>query len=298
MGKSGIVRWLSKGGDYLWFQYESSNIPVPIKTIQQIPNLQTLQFMQDRGYNVKAGDVVKVACGPEYSTKGVMQSIDFPNARLTLLAETDHSLVDIPIGFIIKVSDASLDSFKKDIGQEVYIIGGDHKGYRATLYSLSSMDCTVALHGQQHTKIQLKNIATRHGMRLNGAMLKEPNMLSFCEMQRRLYLAPQPQSVTPPPEKVALSSSVSITNPPVSQFTWTTWSASSEDLDTAGNPASTLNNTAQLDPWAVNMLEAETEILKESPLAWLMNKEFCSKFTTHHVVLKVSPSFMGGRLHN
>ncbi|KAG2744348.1 hypothetical protein P692DRAFT_20745756, partial [Suillus brevipes Sb2] len=34
------------------------------------------------------------------------------------------------------------------------------------------------------------------------------------------------------------------------------------------------------------------------PLAWLMNKEFCSKFTTHHAMLKVSPSFMGGRLHN
>src|ERR1700692_1968683 len=29
-----------------------------------------------------------------------------------------------------------------------------------------------------------------------------------------------------------------------------------------------------------------------------MNKEFCSKFTTHHAMLKVSPSFMGGRLHN
>ncbi|KAG2029836.1 hypothetical protein BDR03DRAFT_1017858 [Suillus americanus] len=161
MGKSGIVRWLSKGGNYLWFQHESSYIPVPIKTVQRIPNLQTLQYTQDRGYDVKAGDVVKVARGPEYLMKGVVRSVDFPNARLTLLAETDHSLVDVPIGFVIKVRDASLDSFKKDIGQEVYIIGGDRKGYRAMLYSLSSMDCTVALHGQQRTKIQLKDVATR-----------------------------------------------------------------------------------------------------------------------------------------
>jgi hypothetical protein len=29
-----------------------------------------------------------------------------------------------------------------------------------------------------------------------------------------------------------------------------------------------------------------------------MNKEFALKLTRHHVVLKVSPSFMGGRLHN
>lgn len=93
MGKSGVVRWLSKGGNYLWFQHESLNIPVPIKTVQRIPNLQTLQYTQDRGYDVKAGDVVKVAHGPEYSTKGVVQSVDFPNTSLTLLAETDHSLV-------------------------------------------------------------------------------------------------------------------------------------------------------------------------------------------------------------
>jgi hypothetical protein len=49
--------------------------------------------MQDRGYDVKAGDVVKVARGPEYLTKGVVRSVDFPNTHLTLLAETDHSLV-------------------------------------------------------------------------------------------------------------------------------------------------------------------------------------------------------------
>ncbi|KAG1744338.1 hypothetical protein EDD22DRAFT_958636 [Suillus occidentalis] len=301
-GNLASVRWLSKGGNYLWFQHESSNIPVPIQTVQRIPNLQTLQFTQDRGYDVKAGDVVKVARGPEYPTKGVVRNVDFPNARLTLLTETDHSLVNVPIGFIIKVRNASLDSFKKDIGQEVYIIGGDRKGYRATLYSLSSTDCTVALHGQQRTKIQLKDVATRHGMRLNSAILEGPDMLSFCEMRRRSYLAPQPRSITPPPEKVASSLSASIANPTVSSptFTWTTWNASSEDLDTTGNPASTLN-TAQLDPWTVDihdMPEDEMENPRESPLAWLMNKEFCSQFTTHHAMLKVSPSFMGGRLHN
>lgn len=74
---------------------------------------------------------------------------------------SDFRQIDVPIGFVIKVHDANLDSFKKDIGQEVYIIGGDRKGYRATLYSFSSTDCTVALHGQQRTKIQLKDVATR-----------------------------------------------------------------------------------------------------------------------------------------
>jgi hypothetical protein len=34
------------------------------------------------------------------------------------------------------------------------------------------------------------------------------------------------------------------------------------------------------------------------PLHWLMSREFSSQLSTYHVVLKVSPSFMGGRLHN
>jgi hypothetical protein len=72
----------------------------------------------------------------------------------------------------------------------------------------------------------------------------------------------------PPPEKAASSSSASIANATVSSpiITWTTWSASSEDLDTTGNPASTLN-TAQLDPWTVDihdMPDDETENSRES----------------------------------
>lgn len=69
------------------------NIPVPIVVVQRIPNLQTLQFTQDRGYDVKPGDVIRVTRGPEYPTKGVVQSVDFLNTRLTLLSEIDHSLV-------------------------------------------------------------------------------------------------------------------------------------------------------------------------------------------------------------
>jgi hypothetical protein len=73
----------------------------------------------------------------------------------------DFLQVEVPISFVIKVRNASLDSFKKDIGQEVFIIGGDRKGYRATLYSFTSENCIVAVHGQQRTKIETKDVATR-----------------------------------------------------------------------------------------------------------------------------------------
>jgi hypothetical protein len=93
------------------------------------------------------------------------------------------------------------------------------------------------------------------------------------------------------------------------------WTASPEDQ--AGNPL--LSMTAKLDPWTVNSndildsIDARLDKLKEGeslrrhlyyssdfiigPLAWLMKKEFFLQTTTHHFMLKVSPSFMGG-LHN
>ncbi|KAG2364694.1 hypothetical protein BDR07DRAFT_1482164 [Suillus spraguei] len=72
IGKSGIVHWLPKAGNDLWFQDGSSIIPVPIVAVWQIHNLQTLQYTQDKGYDVKPGDVMRVAHGPEYPMKGVM----------------------------------------------------------------------------------------------------------------------------------------------------------------------------------------------------------------------------------
>lgn len=93
MGKTGTVRWLPKASNDLWFQDGSSSIPVPTAAVRRIPNLQTLRFTQDRGYDVKPGDVVKVVRGPEYPTKGVVRSVDFLSAHLTVLSEIDHSLV-------------------------------------------------------------------------------------------------------------------------------------------------------------------------------------------------------------
>ena len=54
---------------------------------------QTIKFTKEKGYDIKPGDVVSVARGPEYQTKGVVQNVDFLKARLTLLSESDHSLV-------------------------------------------------------------------------------------------------------------------------------------------------------------------------------------------------------------
>jgi hypothetical protein len=82
--------------------------------------------------------------GLEYQTKGIVQQVDFPKSCLTLLSESDHSLVseieldsgisdleqiNVPIGFVMKILNVSLDSFNKVIGQEVFIVRCDRKGF-------------------------------------------------------------------------------------------------------------------------------------------------------------------------
>ncbi|KAG1794535.1 uncharacterized protein HD556DRAFT_1474554 [Suillus plorans] len=164
--KCGIVEWIPVGGTMLWFRdanvilagddVESSVVPsriyVPMTIVQRTKLSNTIKFTKERGYDIRPGDVVSVARGPEYQRKGVVQSVNFPNARLTLLSDSDHSLislnyldssmadlsqVQVPITFVTKNRNVDLDSLNKVIRQEVFIVGGDQKGYRATLYNIA-----------------------------------------------------------------------------------------------------------------------------------------------------------------
>ncbi|KAG1758049.1 hypothetical protein EDB19DRAFT_1822956 [Suillus lakei] len=135
-------------------------------------------------------------------------------------------------------------------------------------------------------------------MRLNGAMLEYFDLLSFCETRKRLFLAPEPRSVTPPPERIAPS--VSLPGP--SSSSWTSWSAdalsnhSETDIPTTGPSFSTF------DLWVVNADDIQDTIdaailklsEKPGPASWL--KEFGQAFFTYHALFKVSVAFEGGKL--
>jgi hypothetical protein len=69
--------------------------------------------------------------------------------------------IDVPITFAIKKRDANLDSFNKVIGQEVFIVGGELKGYRATLYDIASDTCTIVVHGRTRTTLKRHDVVTR-----------------------------------------------------------------------------------------------------------------------------------------
>ncbi|KAG1896425.1 uncharacterized protein F5891DRAFT_983434 [Suillus fuscotomentosus] len=314
MGKYGVIEWFPVGDTQLWFRDANpiftgddiSTLPlikVTATFVRQTHIAQTMKFMRERGYDVRPGDFVSVARGPEYQTKGVVQSVDFRKAHLTLLSEGNASLIDVPIGFVMKLSNADLDSLKEIIGQEVLIVGGDWKGFRATLYGLGSDLCTVAVHGQARITLKNQDIVTSYGMRLNGAILEAPDLASFCEMRKRSYLpSPHQRNITPPerfPPASRTDSSLSSPN------MWTTWNTSAEGIHIADNPSSSAHpSSSTFDPWTLNAqdiqdnIRANSEELWDSgPLPWLMSREFSSTFLKHHAVLKVSPSFMGGRLH-
>lgn len=107
MGKCGIVSWFPVGAAQLWFrdanpvfieeETEYSLGPPIIQVaaafVRRTHLSQTITYTKERGYDVRPGDVVSVARGPEYQAKGIVQSVDFPKARLTLLSESDQSLV-------------------------------------------------------------------------------------------------------------------------------------------------------------------------------------------------------------
>ncbi|KAG2029502.1 hypothetical protein BDR03DRAFT_987713 [Suillus americanus] len=158
--KDGIVQWSS--GDFVWFQDESTMVDC-----MHLP--ATIKFTKERGYDVRPGDLVSVAHGPKFCTKGVMHSVDFPNAQLTL--ET-HKELDL-------MRNADLNAFNCFIKKEVFVIGGNKKGFWATLYGLSMDNCVIAVHGQPCMMIKCYNAATTYGCRLNGAMLEWNNFTSF-----------------------------------------------------------------------------------------------------------------------
>ncbi|KAG1721950.1 uncharacterized protein EDB91DRAFT_1088302 [Suillus paluster] len=302
IGKSGMVQWASDG--FIWFQDEDdllrnndrSGVAPPFMQVAaamvertRLP--ATLKFTKERGYDVRPGDVVSVARGPEFRTQGVVRSVDFRSARLTL--ETDNEqLVTVPIQFVTKTRNADLDAFNKCIKKEVFVIGGPKKGFRATLYDLSADTCTIAVHGQPRMTARRCDVATMYGCRLNGAMLEWNDFTSFCEMRRQSFLPVSLRSVTPPPEKTTPSAL-----DPGSSVPWVTWSpevlaAMSSQTENAGS--------ATEDPWTFNASDAADAVVETTqpkprdPICWL--KEYASQFHRYHALFNVSAGFQGGKL--
>ncbi|KAG2136153.1 hypothetical protein BD769DRAFT_1385288 [Suillus cothurnatus] len=104
-----------------------------------------IKFTKECGCNVRPGDHVSIAHGPEFGTKGVVSSVDFPNGQLTLETKMQY-FVKVLIRFIMKTSNIDLNAFNHFIKKEVFVIGGEKKGFQATLYGLFTNDCIIIVH--------------------------------------------------------------------------------------------------------------------------------------------------------
>ncbi|KAG2751374.1 hypothetical protein P692DRAFT_20872471 [Suillus brevipes Sb2] len=155
--------------------------------------------------------------------------------------EGDHALIKVPICFVMTMQNVDLDDFKKFINIEVFIIGGEKKGFQATLYALSPEDCIVAVHGLPHMNAKCLNVATTYGCRLKGTMLKCGEFTSFYEMCRKLYIAPPPQSITPPPERLI----------PVQPGPFTSWTSWYSDVVASMGLQIDAGSSTE-NPWVVN----------------------------------------------
>lgn len=70
-------------------------IEVSSAWVQRIYLAPTIKYTKDKGYDVRPGDFVNVARGPEYQATGVVHSVDLLTARLALISQTDKSIVSL-----------------------------------------------------------------------------------------------------------------------------------------------------------------------------------------------------------
>jgi hypothetical protein len=70
-------------------------IQVPVSIVQRARIAPTIKFTKDRGYDVRPGDCINVARGPEFSTQGIVESVNFLKAELTFRSDADLSAVSL-----------------------------------------------------------------------------------------------------------------------------------------------------------------------------------------------------------
>ncbi|KAG2754082.1 hypothetical protein P692DRAFT_20870194 [Suillus brevipes Sb2] len=279
IGKGGLVLWAA--GEFIWFQDETNILRSDDHTPDMIPFLRvqaamvectclpaTIKFTKERGYDVRPGDVVSVACGPEFQTKGVVTVVDFINTQLTLDTKGDHALIKVPICFMMKTQNVDLDDFKKFINIEVFIIRGEKKGFQAMLYALSLEDCIVAVHSLPHMNAKRHNVATTYGCRLKGAMLEDAQKVAHRPSPLKHHTSPREAHT--------------YTTRPLYQLNILIDTGSSTEDPWVVNPSDSL---PVADLTAVNPCDS---------LIWL--RDFAVHFYTYHALFHVSAGFQGGKL--
>ncbi|KAG2103032.1 hypothetical protein BD769DRAFT_1676478 [Suillus cothurnatus] len=162
------------------------------------PNPAALRFMPAHGYDVVAGDVIKVVRGAAWNLLGIVLNVNLTNKTLTF--QGPYAKITIPISHATRTSStAEHDPMRQFIGKQVVVIHGRMKSLRGTLCSLTRDTCQVDLFQGQRQHLPRSYVVSESGDLLNGGRLSTKQLKIFIQMLRQSYIQRPARARTPPP---------------------------------------------------------------------------------------------------
>ncbi|KAG1832353.1 hypothetical protein DFJ58DRAFT_848018 [Suillus subalutaceus] len=247
---------------------------VPIRWTTSSRNPAALQLTSASGYDVVAGDLIKVVRGRHWNMTGTVLTVDLTSHTLTF--RSGYSNITVPITCASRLNEGQKhDPMARFIGKQVVVIHGHWKSLRGTLRSLAHNTCQVDLFQGQRQRIQRSDVVSESGTLLDGGRLSDEQLQAFIQMLRRSYILKALRAGTPPPSPPP--------DPPAQLEPTTHPNASSASTH--------VSNTLEFDPWKINpvdredMLKGEPDVPESS-----RNSSLSSILARRSLVLRVLPA--------
>lgn len=250
----GVISKLDTKSQTLAFFSESlhQHIWVPIRMTAFNPNPTALRHTHERGYDVVAGDIVRVVRGNSLSASGTVLRVNLDDKTLTF-KDTRLKEFTTSITHVARISGrADRDPMRHLLGKEVFIIQGPMKSFRGTLHSLSQDTCVVAVQGRKQEFLRA-HVVSWKGVLLTGVYLPPRQLGEFLRLVRASFI--QPPHITPPrTPRHSPSGDVSHVDQTVPAVQVSVWDAPVDWSLIDRHPSSaTLHN----DPWSFNNVDRE-----------------------------------------
>ncbi|KAG1734424.1 uncharacterized protein EDB91DRAFT_1084081 [Suillus paluster] len=151
-------------------------ILVPIRETAFNPNPTALRYTKERGYDVVAGDTVRVVRGERLHLSGTVLHVDLDKKMLTFQV-TPYTKFTTSITYVARIGGRSdRDPMQSVVGQEVFVIHGPMKSYRGTLHSLSQDTCMVTVIQGSRRVFRREHVVSRTGILLTVSFIQAPHV--------------------------------------------------------------------------------------------------------------------------
>ncbi|KIJ06250.1 hypothetical protein PAXINDRAFT_20549 [Paxillus involutus ATCC 200175] len=265
-GSIGLIDWISttdgwmgivariKGRDEDDTADETALIVHSAEVVISKPS-QTLTYSREKGYNVTIGDTLHIVRGEHHGLTGVVRTIDLAKAKVELVSDSNGH---------VKVAEFSPAQVTRSIGLDIWIVGGDKKGFHATLRGVNCKSCLVSIHGYPNLEVRKHQLCTDSSILLDGTVLEGRQLEQLKALQVRSFVAQEDtsQGRTPSPKP---SSSV-------------------------------LQNNSEGDGWKItpeDFVQSSQPAFDKGSISWLFDNTFCD-FSRHYLSFNISAAFGGG----